>query len=107
MAVALVEDDRDLLALVGVAERGPDREPVELRLGQRERPLLLDRVLGGDDEERRRQRPSLAVERHLLLGHRLEQRRLRLRHRAVDLVDEDDVREHRPGRNSNSRSRGL
>ena len=30
-------------------------------------------------------------------GHRLEQRRLRARHRAVDLVDEDDVREDRAG----------
>ena len=38
-----------------------------------------------------------SVDGHLLLGHRLEQRGLRLRHRAVDLVDEDDVREHRPG----------
>ena len=32
----------------------------------------------------------------LLLRHRLEQRGLRLRRRAVDLVDEDDVREDRP-----------
>src|SRR6267142_1142442 len=32
-----------------------------------------------------------------VLGHRLEQRRLGLRHRAVDLVDEQDVREYRPG----------
>ena len=31
------------------------------------------------------------------LGHRLEQRRLRLRHRAVDLVDEQDVGEDRAG----------
>ena len=38
-----------------------------------------------------------AVRRHLLLGHRLEQRGLGLRHRAVDLVDEHDVREDRPG----------
>ena len=36
------------------------------------------------------------VHGHLLLGHRLEQGGLRLRHRAVDLVHEDDVREHRP-----------
>jgi hypothetical protein len=42
-----------------------------------------------------------------MLRHRLEQRRLRLRHRAVDLVDEHDVREDRPGRNSKSRSRWL
>ncbi len=54
MAVPLREDDRDLLVLVGIAERGPQREAVELRLGQRERPLLLDRVLRRDHEERRR-----------------------------------------------------
>ena len=41
--------------------------------------------------------PRDAVDRHLLLRHCLEQRRLRLRHRAVDLVDEHDVREDRPG----------
>ena len=40
-------------------------------------------------------RRVVAVHRHLLLRHRLEQRGLRLRHRAVDLVDEDDVRENR------------
>ena len=38
-----------------------------------------------------------AVDRDLVLGHRLEQRRLGLRHRAVDLVDEQHVREHRAG----------
>ena len=38
-----------------------------------------------------------AVDGHLALGHRLEQRGLRLRRRAVDLVDEDDVGEDRPG----------
>ena len=37
-----------------------------------------------------------AVDGDLSLCHRLEQRRLRLRCRPVDLVDEDDVRENRP-----------
>ena len=60
-------------------------------------PFVLDRVLGGDDEERQLERVRLAVDRHLALLHRLEQRRLRLRGRAVDLVHEEDVREHRPG----------
>ena len=57
--------------------------------------LLLDRVLRGEHEERLGQLARRAVDRHLLLGHRLEERRLRLRHRAVDLVDEEHVREHR------------
>jgi hypothetical protein len=38
---------------------------------------------------------SLAVDGDLVLGHRLEQRGLCLRHRAVDLVDEHDVGEDR------------
>ena len=36
------------------------------------------------------------LDRHLLLLHRLEKRRLRLRRRPVDLVGEHDVREDRP-----------
>ena len=95
MAVPLREHDLDLALLVGVAERRAQREAVELRLGERERSLLLDRVLGRDDEERRRQHARDAVDGDLALGHRFEERRLRLRHRAVDLVDEHDVREDR------------
>ena len=37
---------------VRVADRRPQEEAVELRLRQRIRALVLDRVLGGDDEER-------------------------------------------------------
>ena len=43
------------------------------------------------------QRPRVAVDRDLVLGHRLEQRRLRLRQRPVDLVHDQDVREDRAG----------
>ena len=80
-----------------VADRHPHREPVELRLGERVRPLVLDRVLGRDDEERAHEHVCRAVDGDLPLLHRLEQRRLRLRRRSVDLVDEHDVREHRAG----------
>jgi hypothetical protein len=38
---------------------------------------------------------GLAVHRHGLLTHRLEQRGLRLRRGPVDLVDQEDVGEHR------------
>ena len=58
---------------------------------------MLDRVLGREQDERLGQPACLAVDRDLALGHRLEQRRLRLRHRPVDLVDEQDVGEHRAG----------
>ena len=93
--MALLLDDLQLVVVGRIAERGLEEEAVELRLGQRERPLVLDRVLGREQEERVGQRARLAVDRHLLLRHRLEQRGLRLRHRAVDLVDQDDVREDR------------
>ena len=97
MTVPLGNDDLDLLGLLRIAERGTQREAVELRLWKRERSLLLDRVLRCDHEERRRELPRHAVDRHLALGHRLEQRGLRTRHRAVDLVDKNDVREDRAG----------
>ena len=80
-----------------VAEVEPHREPVELRLGQRVRALVLDRVLGRDHHERALERMRLAVDRHLRLLHALEERSLRLRRRTVDLVDEQQVREDRPG----------
>ena len=97
VTVELRVDDRDLLVERRIAERRPDQEPVELRLRQWERPLLLDRVLRREQQERVRERVRDAVDRHLPLGHRLEQRGLRLRQGPVDLVDEEDVGEHRTG----------
>ena len=73
----------------------PEHEPVELGLRQRERALVLDRVLGRDDEERIGHRVGHAVDRRLALLHALEQARLRLGRRAVDLVGEHDLAEDR------------
>src|SRR5205085_10678240 len=42
-------------------------------------------------------RQAVLLDRDHPLAHRLEQRRLRLRRGAVDLVGEEDVREDRPG----------
>ena len=70
-------------------------EPVALRLRQRVDALGLERVLRGEDEERPREGARLAGDRHVPFAHRLEQRRLDLRGRAVDLVREHDVREQR------------
>ena len=78
-----------------VADRQLEQEPVELRLGQRVGALVLDRVLRGDDDERVGQRVRLALDGDLALLHRLEQRGLRLRRRAVDLVGQQHVGEHR------------
>ena len=87
-----------------VAEREPQREAVELRLRQREGAVLLDRVLRRDHEERGGQRPRDAVDRDLALLHALEQRRLRARRGAVELVGEHDVREHRARAGTRTRS---
>ena len=97
MTVDLVANDLQLLLLARVAERRAEEEAVELGLGQRERAFVLDRVLGREQDERLGQPARLAVDRDLALRHRLEQRRLGLRHRPVDLVDEQDVGEHRAG----------
>ena len=96
MPVQLRVDDRQLGLERGIAERRAHDEPVELRLGQRERPFLLDRVLRRNEEERVGERMGDAVDRDLTLGHPLEQRRLRLWQSTVDLVDEEDVDEDRP-----------
>src|SRR5205807_2620429 len=58
--------------------------------------FLLDGVLGREHEKRLAQKERLSADRHLLLLHRLEQRRLDLGGGAVDLVREHQVREQRP-----------
>ena len=72
-----------------------EQEAVELGLGQRVGALVLDGVLRRGDQERPRQRARDPVDRHLALLHRLEQRRLGLGRRPVDLVGEQQVGEDR------------
>ena len=60
-------------------------------------PFQLDRVLAGQHEERLRQRPRVAQQRHRVLLHRFEQGGLGLGARAVDLVGQEDVGEHGAG----------
>ncbi len=86
----LVEDD-DLLDGLRIAEADAQHEAVELGLRQGERALVFDRVLGRDDQERVGHRVGDPVDRRLTLLHALEQARLGLRRRAVDLVGEDDL----------------
>ena len=73
-----------------------EEEPIELRLRQRVGALHLERVLGGEHEERLGERVLLLGDGDAVLLHRLEQGALRLRRGAVDLVGEDEVREDRP-----------
>ena len=55
-----------------------EHEAVHLRFGQRIGAFLVNRVLRGQHQERRRQRHRLAAERHLPLLHGFEQGRLHL-----------------------------
>ena len=81
---------------VGIADLEHDHEAVDLRGGQRVRALVIDRVHRREHLERLVEAMGHAVDRHAALLHHLEQRRLRLGRGAVDLVGEQDVREHRP-----------
>ena len=91
MRALLLVEDHDLLERCRVAEAEPEHEAVELGLRQRERALVLDRVLGRDHEERVRHRVRDAVDRRLALLHALEEGGLRLGRGPVDLVGEDDL----------------
>src|SRR5438876_279474 len=84
-----------LSVLVAVLELELDQEAVELRLRDREDALVLVRVLGRHDEERRVDEVRAAAERYVALLHRLEQAGLYAGRGAVDLVGEEDVGEDR------------
>ena len=95
VALGLGREDGHLLLGGDVPEGKQHREPVHLRLGQGVRAAELDRILGGDDEEEVRELERAPFDRHLALGHGLEERRLGPRRGAVDLVRQQDVREDR------------
>src|SRR2546425_503345 len=85
----------DLLLAARIAYIDLQEEPVDLGLRERVRAFVLDRGLGRDHEERWVEAERLALEGRLSLLHRFEERALRLRRRAVDLVRQEDVREDR------------
>src|SRR3954452_15440763 len=97
VAALVRAEHRDLAGGRRVAERQARHEAVDLRLGQRVGALELDRVLRREHEERPRELVGVDVDRDAALLHALEQAGLGLRRRAVDLVDEHDVREDRAG----------
>ncbi|MFO1216267.1 MAG: hypothetical protein U1E72_16935 [Burkholderiaceae bacterium] len=74
-----------------------EHEAVQLRLGQRVGAFQLDRVLRGQHAEGLGQRMGGAGVRHLPLLHGLQQRRLRARRGAVDLVHQHQLGEDRAG----------
>jgi hypothetical protein len=96
VVLGVVEQHLRLRFGTRIAERDAHHEAVELRLGQRVGALVLHRVLRGHDQERPRQLMRVLVHGHVALLHALEQPRLSLWRRSVDLVDQDHVGEHRP-----------
>jgi hypothetical protein len=70
-------------------------EAVALGLGQGVHALGFGGVLRAHHEERGGHRVGGPADRHLALGHDLEQRRLDLGRRPVDLVGQQQVDEHR------------
>jgi hypothetical protein len=97
VALELPAHDLAGAGLVGVADANREGEPVELTFRERIRPVVLDGVLGRDHEVGVGELMGDALHRDLALLHRFEEGRLRPRRRPVDLVDEHDVREDRPG----------
>src|SRR5438034_2223487 len=64
-------DDRLFLFLRGIGHSQLEHEAVELRLGQGIGALLLDRVLGGEHEERDRKSTTSELQSHSDLVCRL------------------------------------
>ena len=93
LAAGHAPHDLFLLIARGVADAQLEHEAVDLRLRERVRSLLLDRILCREDKKRFLELVSHTADRDLLFLHRLEQRRLDLCRRAIDLVGENDVRE--------------
>ena len=93
----LTGEDGQLLIPLHVAEGQTHEKAVCLRLGQGEGAMAFERVLRCHDHEGLGHVVAFAVNRHLMLRHRLQQRRLRPRRGAVDLVGQHEVGEHRAG----------
>ena len=96
MSLVVAATMRSSSSFVGYPTVELHHEPIELRFGQRIRAFLLDRILRREHEERLGQLVRLSGRGHGVLLHRLQQRGLRLRWRAVDLVGQHDVGEDRP-----------
>jgi hypothetical protein len=79
----------------GVVDEDLHEEPVPLGLGEGVDTLALEGVLGGHDHERVGHREGGPADGHVPFGHDLQQGRLDLGRRPVDLVGQHDVGEHR------------
>ena len=97
MLSAQVLQNAFLLLKSGVAHVQPQQEPIELGLGQGKGALVLDGVLGGQHQKRPWQPSRLAIDRHLIFAHGLQQGRLGAGGGAVDLICQQHIHKGRPG----------
>ena len=88
-------DDGHLFGEVGVLDHDLHQEAVDLGFGEGVGAVGLDRVLGGQDQERGRDGPGLFADGDLVFLHDLEQGGLDFGGGAVDLIGEQEVAEHR------------
>ena len=101
-----LRQNRALVRRARVVDHHVQHEAIELRFRQRIGAFLLDRILRRQHEQRPIELMADAADGDLVFLHRLEQRGLRLRRRAIDLVGEDDVREDRPGHEADAARSG-
>ena len=92
-----VAQNTPLFLQCGMAQAQLHQEAVHLRLGQRERALVLDGVLRRQDQEGPGQHARHPIGCDLALAHGLQQGRLRARRGAVNLIGQQDVDEGRAG----------
>ncbi len=89
--------DAAFLVLIRIAQGEADKEAIKLRFGQGEGAFKLDRILGGQHQEGAGQRQGRALDADLALLHRFQQRRLRARPGAVDLIGKQDLAKYWAG----------
>ena len=92
-----VEYDPAFRVTIRVVDIDLHQETIKLRLGKRVSPFLLNRVLGREHMKRAWNIVTAARNRDVLFLHRLQQRGLRARARAIDLVSHQELAEDRTG----------
>ena len=83
--------------MIGIIDVDLHQEAIELRLRQRVGALLLDRVLRREHMEGAGNVVTIAGDGHVVLLHRLQQRGLGTRARAIDLIGHQQLTEDRAG----------
>ncbi len=105
LCVRVLHQYLSLAGAIGIADRQAHQESIQLAFRQRVRSVMLQRILGGDDEKGARERVGLAVDADRSIAHGLEQRRLRPRIGPIDLVGEYELCKEGTGMKDESRVR--